>query len=99
MKKLYGSNGYIKVDLIEKALLNAKREGDLPNVSREDVGRFVEGFEEKMIEFRSKVGTQITQVEVKRLLESMRLNRKDKISNPELDTISEIMLNKRFDMD
>lgn len=99
MKKLYGSNKRIKVDLIKKALLNAKREGDLPNVSREDVGRFVDGFEEKMIEFRNKVGTQITQREVEFLLKSMRLNREDKISNSELDTIAKIILDLDFDID
>ncbi len=99
MKKLYGSNKRIKVDLIEKALLNAKREGDLPNVSREDIGRFVEGFEKKMVEFRNKVGTQITQREVEFLLKSMRLNREDKISNSELDTIAKIILDLDFDID
>ena len=99
MKKLYGSNGYIKVDLIEKALLNAKREGKLPNVRETKIGDFVEGFEEKMAEFRNKVGTQITQREVESLLKSMRLNKRDKILDSELRTILEILLDKDFDID
>ena len=99
MKKLYGSNSIIKINLIEEALNNAKDERKLPNVSREDIGRFVEGFEEKMAEFKSKVGTQITRREVEFLLKSMKLNKGDRISDSELRTISEILLDKDFDID
>ena len=98
MKKLYGSSGRIKVDLIEKALIDARREGKLSGVSTTDIGHFVRGFEEKMEEeeFRKKIGTQITQREVKELLKSLKLNKRDKISDSELDTISEILLDKKY---
>lgn len=100
MKKLY-VNGRIKIDLIEKALINARREGKLSGVSTADIGHFVRGFEEKMEEeeFRKKIGKQVTQREVKDLLESLKLNKRDKISDSELGTISEILLDKDFDID
>ena len=98
MKKLY-VNGRIKVDLIEDALINAKREGKLSGVSTEDIGHFVRGFEEKMEEeeFRKKIGKQITRREVELLLKSLKLNKRDKISDSELRTISEIILDEDFD--
>ena len=98
MKKLY-VNGRIKVDLIEDALINAKREGKLPNVPTTDIKYFVQGFEEKMAEFKNKVGTQITRSEVELLLKSLKLDKTDKIADSELRTISEIILDKDFDID
>ena len=98
MKKLY-VNGRIKVDLIEDALINAKNEGKLPNVPRTDIKYFVRGFEEKMEELKNKVGTQITRSEVELLLKSLKLDKTDKISDSELRTISEIILDKDFDIE
>ena len=100
MKKLY-ENGRIKVDLIEDALINAKREGKLSGVSTEDIRHFVRGFEEKMEEeeFRKKIGKQITRSEVELLLKSLKLDKTDKISDSELRTISEIVLDKDFDIE
>ena len=93
MKKLY-MNGHIKVDLIEKALVNAKKEGKLPNVPTTNIKYFVRGFEEKTKELKNKVGTQITRNEVKLLLKSLKLDKTDKISDNELRIISEILLDK-----
>ena len=98
MKKLY-VNGRIKVDLIEDALINAKKEGKLPSVPTTDIKYFVQGFEEKMTEFKNKVGTQITRSEVEFLLKSLKLDKTDKISDSELRTISEIVLDKDFDIE
>jgi len=99
MKKLYKSGGYLKVDLIEDALINAKKEGKLPNVPSSDIKYFMEGFEEKMQTFKSKVGTQITQREIKFLIKQMMRNKSDKISDSELRVIEEILLDKNFDLD
>lgn len=99
MKKLYKSGGYLKVDLIEDALINAKKEGKLPNVPSSDIKYFVEGFEEEMQTFKSKVGTQINQREVKFLIKQMMRDKSDKISDSELRIISEILLDKDFDLD
>ena len=101
MKKLY-VNGRIKVDLIEDALINAKKEGKLPNVPTTDIKYFVQGFEEKIAEFKESgrdVGTQITQREVEKLLKSLKLDKTDKISDSELRVISEIVLDKDFDIE
>ena len=99
MKKLYKSGGYIDVSLIEDALINAKKEGKLPNVPSSDIKYFVEGFEEEMQNFKSKVGTQINQSEVKFLIKQLMRDKSDKISDSELRVIGEILLDKDFDLD
>lgn len=99
MKKLYKSGGYLKVDLIEGALLNAWSEGKLPSVPKSDIDDFVKGFEEEMKKFKSKVGNKINQSEVKFLIKQMARNKRDKISDSELRVIAEIILDKDFDID
>ena len=99
MKKLYKSGGYLKVNLIEDALLNAWSEGKLPSVPKSDIKYFVEGFEEEMQNFKSKVGSKINQSEVKFLIKQMMRDKSDKISDSELRVIAEIILDKDFDLD
>ena len=99
MKKLYKARGYIDVKLIEDALINAKKEGKLPNVPSSDIKYFIEGFEEEMQNFKSKVGTQINQSEVKFLIKQMMRDKSDKISDSELRVIEKILLDKDFDLD
>jgi len=99
MTKLYKSGGYIKVDLIEDALINAIDEGRLRGVPRTKVKYFVQEFEDKMAEFKNKVGTQITRDEVKTLLKSLKLNKHDKILDSELRVIEDVLLDKDFDLD
>jgi hypothetical protein len=99
MKKLYKSGGYIDVSLIKDALINAKKEGKLPNVPSLDIKYFVEGFEEEMQNFKSKVGSKINQSEVKFLVRQMMRNKSDKISDSELRVIEKILLDKDFDID
>ena len=98
MKKLYKAGGYIDVSLIEDALINAKKEGKLPNVPSSDIKYFVEGFEEEMQNFKSKVGSKINQSEVKFLIKQMMRDKSDKISDSELRVIEEILLDKDFDL-
>ena len=97
--KLYNANGHIKTDLIEKALLNAKDEGKLPNVPREKIRRVAEAFEEKREELRLKVGTQVNQKEVKFLIEQLMLDKHDRIMNSEWEIIKEVLMDKDFDLD
>ncbi len=99
MRKLYDASGHIKVDLIEDALINAKNEGKLPNVPRSKIKYFVEELEEKMKEFRSKVGSQITKSEMKFLLKELRYNKSDNILDSELRVIEKVLLDKDFDVD
>jgi len=99
MKKLYKARGYIDVKLIEDALVNAKKEGKLPNVPSSDIKYFIEGFEEEMQNFKSKVGTQINQSEVKFLIKQMMRDKSDKISDSELRVIEKVLLDKDFDLD
>jgi len=98
MTKLY-INGHIKVNLIEDALLNARSEGKLRNISKEKIRDIAEAFEEKMEEFKSKVGTQIIQKEVKFLIEQLKRNKHDRILDSEWRVIEDILLDKDFDLD
>ncbi|MCK5123327.1 MAG: hypothetical protein KAQ87_04255 [Candidatus Pacebacteria bacterium] len=98
MTKLY-INGRIKVNLIEDALLNARSEGKLRNISEDRIGDIAKAFEEKMKEFESKVGTQIIQKEVKFLIEQLKRNKQDRILDSEWRVIEEILLDKDFDLD
>ena len=97
MKKLYSANGHIKMDLIEKALKEAKREGDLPNVPSSDIKYFIRSLEEEIENF-PKVGKQINKKEMEFLFKQMMRNKTDKITDKELDTIGEIILDKDFEI-
>jgi len=99
MKKLYKPGGYIKVDLIKDALINAKNEGKLPNIPREKIKYFAREFEEKMKEFKNRVGTQITHSEVKFLIKQLMYDKHDKILDSELRVIEDVLLDKDFDLD
>ena len=98
MKKLYSTSGHIKLNLIEKALKEARREGDLPNVPSSDIKHFIESLEEEMEKYKSKVGTQINRREMKFLFERLMLNSHDKITDKELRVIEEILLDKDFEI-
>ncbi len=96
-RKLYNANGHIRLDLIKKALKEAKREGDLPNVQSSDIPHFIESLEEE-IKDNPKVGKQINRREMKFLFERMMDNKHDKITDKELDIIGEIILDKDFEI-
>ncbi|MCK4592074.1 hypothetical protein KAT63_01375 [Candidatus Parcubacteria bacterium] len=98
MKKLYNTSGHIKLNLIEKALKKAKREGDLPNVPSSDIKHFIESLEEEMEKFKSRVGTQINKREMEFLFKQLMLNSNDKITDSELRVIEEILLDKDFEI-
>lgn len=94
-KKLY-NNGYIKLDLIEKALKEAKRKGNLPSVPTSDIKYFIKSFEDELEKFKLKVGTKINQNEMKFLFKQLMLNRRDKITDKELNIIEKILLDKKL---
>ena len=96
-KKLWNSSGHIKLNLIEKALKEAKREGDLPNVQSSDISHFIESLEEEIKNF-PKVGKQISKKEMEFLFKQMMKNSHDKITDKELDIIGEIILDKDFEI-
>ena len=98
MKKLYSVSGHIKLNLIEKALKEAKREGDLPNVPSSDIKHFIKSLEEKMEKFKSKVGTQINKREMEFLFKRLMLNSNDKTTDKELRVIKKILLDKDFEI-
>ncbi|MEA2098256.1 MAG: hypothetical protein U9P70_04275 [Patescibacteria group bacterium] len=97
MKKLYNTSGHIKLNLIEKALREAKREGDLPNVPSSDIKHFIESLEEEIENF-PKVGKQINKKEMEFLFKQMLRNKTDKITDKELRIIGEIILDKDFEI-
>ena len=94
-KKLWGSSGHIKLDLIKDALEEARREGDLPNVPSSDIKHFIESLEETIEKF-PKVGKQINKKEMEFLFKRMMDNSRDKITDKELGIIGEIVLDKDF---
>ncbi len=98
MKKLYNASGHIKLNLIEKALKEAKREGDLPNVPSSDIKHFIESLEEEIEKFKSRVGTQISKSEMEFLFKRLILNNHDKITDSELRVIENILLDKDFEI-
>ncbi|MFZ2970694.1 MAG: hypothetical protein WA063_06095 [Minisyncoccia bacterium] len=99
MNKLYDANGRIKVDHIKKALENAKYEGKLHNVPSFKIPYFIEALEAKIEQFKSRVGTQITEQEVEYLFKELFRNKHDKITDMELKEIEEVLTDKDFDID
>jgi hypothetical protein len=97
MKKLYSASGHIKLNLIEKALKEAKIEGDLPNVPSSDIKYFIESLEEEIENF-PKVGKQISKNEMEFLFKQMMRNKSDKITDKELGVIEEILTDKDFEI-
>lgn len=97
MKKLYSASGHIKFNLIEKALKEAKREGNLPNVPSSDIKYFIESLEQEIENF-PRVGKQINKREMEFLFKQMMRNKSDKITDKELDIIGEIILDKDFEI-
>jgi len=97
MKKLYDSNGNIKLDLIKDALQNAKKKGDLPNVPSFDIKYFIESLEQEIEKF-PKVGEKINKHEMEFLLKQMIRNKHDKITDKELQVIGKILLDNDFNI-
>ncbi|MBU4099701.1 hypothetical protein KJ980_08735 [Patescibacteria group bacterium] len=98
MQKLYGASGHIKMDLIKKALEEAKREGDLPSVPSSKIKYFVESLEEEMEKQKSKVGTKINKSEMEFLFKRLMLDGFDKITDSELRVIENILLNDDYEI-
>ncbi|MCK4799879.1 hypothetical protein KAS31_02780 [Candidatus Parcubacteria bacterium] len=96
-KRLYSAMGNINLNLIEKALKEAKREGDLPNVPSSDIKYFIESLEEEIENF-PKVGKQINKREMEFLFKQMLRDKTDKITDKELGIIGEIILDKDFEI-
>ncbi len=86
------------MDLIKKALEEAKREGDLPNVPSSDIKYFIESLEEKIKEY-PKVGEQINKDEMEFLFKRLMENSRDRITDSELRVIEGILTNKDFEIE
>jgi len=98
MQKLYDAGGHIKISLIKKALEEAKREGDLPDVPSSKIKYFIESLEEEMEKQKSKVGTQINKSEMEFLFKRLMLEDYDKITDSELKVIENILLNDDYEI-
>jgi len=96
MKKLYDSTGHIKIDAIEKALYEAKRRGELPNVPSHKIKYFIEGLEEEIKEHHGRVGNRISKREVEFLLKELMREKNDHVTDSELRTIESIITDKDF---
>jgi len=99
MKRLYDGMGHLKVDLVKKALENAKYEGKLHGVPSFKIPYFIEALEGKMEKFKSKVGNQISEQEVEYLFKELFRDKYDKISDSELREIEKILTDENFDIE
>lgn len=99
MNKLYDGNGRIKVDHIKKALERAKLEGKLQGVASFKIPYFIEALEAKIVQFKNKVGTQITEQEVEYLFKELFRDKYDKITDSELREIENVLTDKDFDIE
>jgi len=98
---LYGSGGIIRIDHIEEALNNAKLEGKLNGVPSQVIPRFVSHFEEliKDPEIKSRVGSQITEKEVDFIIDRMKKDKTDNISDSYLEAIRSVLTDRNFNIE
>ncbi len=94
-------NGLIRIDHIEKALNNAKSEGKLNGVPSFIIPKFVESFEELLEdpEIKSRVGSQITEKEVSFIIDRMKKDKTDNISDSYLETIRSVLTDRNFNIE
>lgn len=102
--KLYtssGGGGLIKTSRIGEALNNAKQEGKLNGVPSFVISKFVESFEEKLKDphVKSRVGSQITKTEVDYIIDQIKKNKTDNISDQQLETIRKVLIDQEFDIE
>lgn len=98
MKRLYDLNGYLKIDLIHRALLRAKDKGDLPNISTQKIDLFVKEFDQKLKLAHLKVGDHITVDEARYVISKVKENKYDYLMDGEINIIEEIVLDKNFEI-
>jgi len=93
---LYNSSGHLKIDHITRALNKARLTGDIHGVPSAKFGRFAKAFEEEAVSHQSRVGHNITDHEAQFLLKQIMKNEHDNISNRELKSIENVIINKDF---
>ena len=96
MKKLYDTNGYIKIGLIKEILEKAKRKGELRGVQSYKIKYFIESLEEELEKFKLRVGDKINKKEMEFLFKRLKHEKHDKIFDSELEEISKILLDEDF---
>lgn len=94
-----GSSGHIKVDHIDKALRDATFEGKLHGVDKLTRERFTEEFEKTAGELSYQVGHQYNAHEVHKILDHMKRNKSDKISDAHIEHVRSILTDQKFDTD
>lgn len=94
-----GSSGHIKVDHIDKALRDATFEGKLHGVDPLTRRRFTEEFEKTAGELSHRVGHQYNVREVHEILDHMKRNKRDKISDSHIERVREILTDQNYDTD
>jgi len=96
-----GSSGTLRHgrDNVRKALHNAHFEGKIHGVPSHKFDDFAEAFEEELVAHRGRVGTQITKNEVGYIMQQMRRNKHDKLSDSELNEIEKVMTDQDFDIE
>jgi len=87
---------YLKKDKVRDALHRARIKGNLERVSESEIDSFVEGFNEVMVERHRKFGDKITHSEMQEIIKIMARDHTDIVNNQELETISDILLDKDF---
>lgn len=93
--------GLIRIDHIEEALKNAKSEGKLNGVPSFIIPKFVEGFKELLHdpEIKGRVGNQITEKEVDFVIDRMKKDKTDNISDNYLEIIRSVLTDRNFNIE
>ncbi|MFA6097493.1 MAG: hypothetical protein WC788_07750 [Candidatus Paceibacterota bacterium] len=88
-----GASGHIKPDLVNDTLRHAKLRGNLSGVDSSTRRRFVEEFEETKHKVQG-IGSQYSAHDVEKIINRMKLNKKDKITDDQIEKIREVMIDQ-----
>lgn len=92
-----GSSGHIRMDHIDKALRDAAFEGKLHGVDQLTRRRFAEEFEKTAGELSYQVGHQYSSHDVHKILDHMKRNKTDKITDNHIEHVRKILTDQNYD--
>lgn len=95
----HGSSGHIKMDHVDKALRDATFEGKLHGVDALTRKRFTEEFENTAGKLSYQVGHQYSAHDVHKILDHMKLNKGDKITDQHIEHVRKILTDQNYDTD
>ncbi len=95
MEHLYW-NGYLRTDKLRQALRYAHQKQRLPGVDKFVIERFMTGFEKVRLSMGSKY-EKIDHVEMEKIFEILGRDHSDRLTDQQLQTISNVLLDEHFE--